>query len=120
MIDVRKPSATSGAFPTTASITYSRLVAPDNGYHGVKAALSRRLLPPLTATLQLFGYFYDEPIEGYRTSSVYSTTLEYALLERLALLWGGSLARSPYASLDASTLVRLSYQLDAPSREAAW
>ncbi|HEY6722599.1 MAG TPA: hypothetical protein VI197_01170 [Polyangiaceae bacterium] len=112
--------ATSGAFPTVASVTYSRLIAPDNGYHGMKVALSRRLLPPLTATLQLFGYFYDEPVEGYRTSSIYSTTLEYALLERLALLWGGSLARSPYASLDASTLLRLSYQLEAPSRGAEW
>lgn len=112
--------ATTGPFPTVASVTYSRVVAPDNGYHGVKAALSRRLLPPLTATLQLFGYFYDEPIEGYKSSSIYSTTLEYALLERLALLWGGSLARSPYASLDASTLLRLSYQLDAPSRRSEW
>ena len=112
--------ATRGDFPTIASLTYTRVVAPGNGYHGVKAALSRRLLPPLTATLQLFGYFYDEPIEGYRTSSIYSTTLEYAFLERLALLWGGSLARSPYASLDASTLLRLSYAFDAPSRRPVW
>lgn len=112
--------ATRGAFPTVASVTYSRVIAPDNGYHGLKAALSQRLLAPLTATLQIFGYFYDEPIEGYRTSSIYSTTLEYALLERLALLWGASLARSPYASLDASTLVRVSYELDAPSRRPAW
>ncbi|HEU5074685.1 MAG TPA: hypothetical protein VFU02_10935 [Polyangiaceae bacterium] len=112
--------ATKGRFPTIASITYSRVVAPDNGYHGLKAALSRRLLPPLTGTLQLFGFFYDEPIEGYRTSSIYSTTLEYAFLERLALLLGGSLARSPYASLDASALLRLTYEFDAPSRRPEW
>lgn len=112
--------ATRGPLPTIASVTYTRVIAPDNGYHGLKAALSQRLLPLLTATLQLFGYFYDEPIEGYSTSSIYSTTLEYALLERLALLWGGSIARSPYASLDASTLLRVSYQFDAPSRRPVW
>jgi len=112
--------ATKGHFPTVASLTYTRVVAPDNGYHGLKAALSRRLLTPLTATVQLFGYFYDEPIEGYRTSSIYSTTLDYACTERLGLLWGGSLARSPYASLDASTMLRLSYQLDTPTGRPEW
>ena len=112
--------ATKGPFPTVASLTYTRVVAPDNGYHGIKAALSRRLLTPLTGTLQAFGYFYDEPIEGFRTSSIYSATLEYAFLQRLSLLWGGSLARSPYASLDASTLLRLSYELDVPSRRPEW
>ena len=94
--------------------------APDNGYHGVRAALSQRLMPALTGTLEAHGYFYDEPIEGYGTSSIYAATLEYAFLERLALLWGGSVAHSPYASLDASTLLRLSYEIDKPARRHAW
>jgi len=112
--------ATKGQLPTVATVGYTRVVAPDNGYHGVRAALSQRLMPSLTGTLEAFGYFYDEPIEGYGTSSIYAATLEYAFLERLALLWGGSVAHSPYASLDASTLLRLSYELDKPARRHAW
>lgn len=105
---------------TVAIVGYTRVIAPDNGYNSVSAALSQRLFDPLTATLQLYTYLYDEPIEGYTTSSVYSGTLEYAFLERLALLWGGSVAQSPYASLDASTLLRLSYELDRPARRHEW
>jgi hypothetical protein len=105
---------------TVALLGYTRVSAPDNGYHSMRAALSSRLFGALSGTLQFYGYFYDEPIEGYRSSSIYSTTLEYALLERLLLLWGGSIARSPYASLDASTLVRLSYEFQNAERRPAW
>src|SRR5690606_6405754 len=109
-----------GPYPTVTSLSYVRLEAPESGYHSLRAALSRQLVDPLTGTLQLYAYFYDEPIEGYRTSSVTSGTLEYRFIDELSLLWGGSLARSPYASLDASTLLRLSYQLALPTSRPSW
>lgn len=110
----------SGRYRTHASLGYARVLAPDNGYHSLRAVLSRELLATLTGTLQFYAYFYDEAIQGYSTSNVYSATLEHALLENLDLLWGGSLARSPYASLDASTQLRLSYRFDAPARRHSW
>jgi hypothetical protein len=96
------------------------VVTPDNGYHALRVALGRSLVGPLRGTLESYGYFYDEAIAAYRTSSVYAGTLSYDFLESLSLLWGVSLARTPYASSDASTLVRLSYAFSAPARGRAW
>ncbi len=119
-LDTNLRFASRGFDKTVVSLSYVRVLGLENGYHSLRAALSRRVLGPLTSTLQLYAYLYDEPIDGYRTSSVYSTTLEYAVLDRLSLLWGGSVARSPYASLDASTQLRLSYQFYAPGGRQTW
>ena len=100
-------------YPTTVRLSYTRVVAPENGYHSLRTALRRVLTRSLATTLEAYGYFYDAPIAGYRASSVYSATLAYRARPELELLWGGSLARSPYAALDAQTLVRVSYDLDA-------
>jgi hypothetical protein len=70
--------------------------------------------PRLASTLEAYGYFYDEPIRGYTTSSVYAGTVSYRVLDPLELLWGGSIASSPYAALDLQTLLRATYQFDAP------
>jgi hypothetical protein len=43
---------------------------------------------------------------------VYAATLAYRALDSLELLWGGSVAHSPYAALDAQTLVRASWDFD--------
>lgn len=99
---------------TLLRCTYARVNAPENGYHSVRASLSRQLTPELGSTLEAYGYFYDEPIEGYSTSSVYAGTLAYRPLEPLELLWGASLSRSPYAALDAQTLFRVVYEFTAP------
>jgi hypothetical protein len=106
--------------PTIVSLSYTRVITPDNGYHSARSALSQRIVSDLSATLQLYAYFYDEPIQGYRSSSVYATTLQYQALESLSVLWGGSLARSPYAELDASTQLRLSYQFHLPTQRSEW
>jgi hypothetical protein len=105
---------------TVAALNYLRVITPDNGYHSVRSSLSRQLLAPLHGTLQFYAYFYDEPIRGYRSSSVYATTLEYDVVDELSLMWAGSLAHSPYASLDATTLLRLTFHYEAMSRRAEW
>lgn len=103
-----------------ARVAYARVVVERNAYHSLRASLARTLTPRLTSTLDLYGYFYDKPVQGYRSSSVYAGTLNYQADDRLALLWGASLAQSPYAELDAQTMLRLSYDLDAHPRERAW
>jgi len=66
--------------------------------------------------LEAYGYFYDHPILGYDSSVVYAGTLSYEANARWSLLWGASVLRSPYAALDAQTLVRASYVFDFPAR----
>lgn len=107
-------------YATYARLAFSRVMIGEAGYQQLRASLGRRLSRTLRSTAELYGFFYDQPVQGYRTSSVYSATLDYRASERLALLWGASLARSPYSRLDAQTLLRLSYELDVRAREGGW
>lgn len=101
---------------TLVRVAYSRVLAPKNGYHSLRSSLSRRFPGHLAGTLDAYAYFYDHPISGFHTSVVYACTLTYEATARLSLLWGSSLTRSPYASLDAQTLLRASYAFDYPAR----
>jgi hypothetical protein len=104
-----------GALHTLVRLGYGRVIIGDQGYQALRASLGRQLARNLAGTLDLYGYFYDRAVLGYRSSSVYSGSLSYRVSAPLELLWGASLFRSPYASLDAQTLLRLSYELDATS-----
>ncbi|MDF3067277.1 MAG: hypothetical protein K0R38_2878 [Polyangiaceae bacterium] len=103
---------------TLVRLSYARVVAPGNGYHSLRSSISRRFPSRLAATLEAYGYFYDEPIQLYDTSFVYAGTLSYEASARLNLLWGASLMRSPYAAIDAQTLVRANYAFDFPAQGA--
>jgi hypothetical protein len=105
--------ATGRLLPTIARVAYARVIAPENGYHSVRLSLSRAFSRRVASTLEAYGYFYDETILGYTTSSVYSATVSYRVSDPLELLWGGSLASSPYAAADAQTLLRAVYEFDA-------
>jgi hypothetical protein len=103
-------------FPTMVRLAYARVIAPDNGYHSVRVSFGKTLSERVASTLEAYGFFYDEEIYGYRTSSVYAGTVTYRVSDPFELLWGGSLASSPYAALDAQTLIRATYEFDAPPR----
>jgi hypothetical protein len=100
------------AFPTMVRVAYARVIAPENGYQSLRVSLSRKLSRRIGSTLEGYGYFYDERVLGYLTSSFYAGTLSYRVLDPLELLWGGSLAHSPYAALDAQTMLRASYDFE--------
>jgi hypothetical protein len=101
---------------TLVRVAYGRVLAVDNGYHSVRASLSRRFEPALTSTLEAYTYLYDEAIAGHISSSVLSGTLGYQASDAIGLLWGASVAQSPYARLDAQTLVRVAYDFDFSTR----
>jgi hypothetical protein len=103
-----------GTRRTTLRTAYARVLAPLNGYHSLRLSLTRALTTRLGSTLEAYGYFYDRSIRGFSTSSVYAATLAYRAFDSLELLWGGSVARSPYAALDAQALVRASFSFDNP------
>jgi hypothetical protein len=97
---------------TLVRLGYGRLLAPDSGYHSLRASLSRRFVASLLGTLEAYYYLYDEPIQGRSTSSFYAGTLSYGALPGVDLLLGASLASSPYARVDASTTLRVGYSFD--------
>ncbi len=105
---------------TLVRVAYARVLGSDNGYHSVRLSLQRRLQSRLISTLEAYGYFYDRPVLGYLTSSVYASTLAYQALDALDVMLGGSLARTPYAAFDAEALLRVSYAFDAAPRRSRW
>jgi hypothetical protein len=97
---------------TVARLTYTRLTAPENGYHSLRTSLERRFPARFTATLKLYAYLYDDPVAGYDTSLVYAGSVSHQATSRLSVLAGGSLASTPYAALDAQALLRATYAYD--------
>lgn len=101
----------------TVRIGYTRVQAPINGYHSLRTSLVKRIVRRVSGTLEAYGYFYDEAVAGIRTSLVYAGTLSAVPTDGVVVLLGASVARSPYAALDAQTQLRLSYDFDlAPGR----
>lgn len=97
---------------TMLRVGYARVQAPANGYHSVRTSLVRRITPRLSSSLEAYSYFYDEAIREVRTSVVYAGTLTLRPTDAITVLAGGSLARSPYALLDAQTQLRLAFDFD--------
>jgi len=102
--------------PTLVRIGYTRVIAPRNGYQALRFSVSRKLLPKLSSTLEAYGYFYDDPIAGYKTSSLYAGTASYQVIAPLEIMWTASAARSPYAALDMQTMLRATYHFDAAAK----
>jgi hypothetical protein len=100
---------------TFVRLAYARVLSPDNGYHSLRSSLSRTFSARVHGTLEAYAYLYDKAIRSYRASTVYATTLTFEPAPSLSLLWGASLAHSPYASLDAQTEVRVSYAFGPPT-----
>lgn len=97
---------------TMVRLGYTRVQAPTNGYHSLRSSLVRRITPRVSSTVEAYGYFYDEAIRDVRTSLVYAGTVSMQPTDAVSLLLGGSLARSPYAALDAQAQVRLVVNFD--------
>lgn len=101
---------------TLVLLSYTRVLATDNGYHSVRTSLRQRIVSPLVATAEGYLYFYDDSIRGHDSSSVFAGTLEYGVLPELGVLGGASVARSPYALSDVQAQLRVVY---GPKR-GAW
>lgn len=97
---------------STMRLAYARVLTPDNGYHSLRSTLTQRIVARLSGTLEAYAYLYDHAIRGYRSSTVYSGTLEYRPARGFGVLWGASLMHSPYANLDAQTQLRVAYDFD--------
>lgn len=94
---------------TLVLLSYTRVLAADNGYHSVRTSLRQRIINPLVASAEGYLYFYDDAIRGHDSSSVFAGTLEYGVLPELGVLGGASVARSPYALADVQAQLRVVY-----------
>lgn len=101
---------------TSVRLTYARVLSSDNGYHSLRSSLARRFRPDTVVSLEAYAYFYDRPVLGYRSSTVYAGTLSFEPTTAWNLLWGASVTRSPYAALDAQALLRITYAFERPGR----
>lgn len=103
---------------TLVRLSHARLLAPENGYHSVRASLSQRIRPTLMGTLEAYLYLYDHAVLRYRASSVFAGTLALRPSRVFGVLLAASVAESPYARLDAQTLLQLTcdFDLSGPRR----
>jgi hypothetical protein len=108
--------ATGRSYPTLLRVAYARVIAPQNGYQSVRASFSRKLTRSLSSTLEAYAYFYDEPVAGFSTSSVFAGTASYQVIDPLEIMWTASAANSPYAKLDAQTMLRATYHFGTAAR----
>jgi hypothetical protein len=100
---------------TVAGVGYRRVVETENGYHALRASASLRP-EPLSFTADGFIYFYDEPIQALSSSIVGVLSAGWDATDQIELLLSSSLARSPYARIDAQGLARLSVALEGGGR----
>lgn len=92
---------------------YTRVTEPVNGYHSTRLSLGYRLAAPVVLTAEQYCYLYDQAIRGMSTSTVHALTASYRPKRAWEILLGGSLFSSPYAALDAQTMLRLVYTAGA-------
>jgi hypothetical protein len=90
---------------------YTRVVEPQNGYHGTRLSVGYRVADPWLVTAEQYCYAYDHAISGVGTSTVHAVNVSYRPKNAWEIMLGGSLYNSPYAALDAQTMLRLSYTL---------
>jgi hypothetical protein len=89
-----------------AQVAYTRVRETQNGYNGGRVSLGLRPIDQATLTLEGYLYAYDEAIHGSSSSIVGAANAEWSPSRVFSLLVGGSVARTPYAELDAQGLVR--------------
>lgn len=92
---------------------YTRVMEPANGYHSTRLSIGYRVADPVIVTAEQYCYLYDHAIRGIDTSTVHALNASYRPARAWEIMFGGSLFNSPYAALDAQTMLRLSYTAGA-------
>ena len=106
--------------PAILSARYQRVDAVELGYHSGHISLRLPLVEKAAATLQGFVYLYDQAILGYKSSLTGSLSVSYPFARTWEILWASVASRSPYAALDASTQLRLTYQFVPRGEGVTW
>jgi hypothetical protein len=108
-----------GSRRTLLRLSHARLLAPENGYHSVRASFSQRFLQTLTGTLEAYFYLYDRAVHEYRSSSVFAGTLTMRPDRVFGVMLAGSVAQTPFARLDAQALIQVTCDFDLSGSKRA-
>jgi hypothetical protein len=92
---------------------YTRVTESQNGYHGTRLSVEYRLAPAATLTGEQYVYVYDHAIRGVGNATVHAVTGSYRPLDALELMLTGSASVTPYSTLDARGMLRVSYRFGA-------
>jgi hypothetical protein len=103
--------ATKG--PVTVQLVLGRVADIANGYWSERVSLRWTGLSPVALTLEQYLYVYDEKIRDVSVSAVEAATAEWSVSRSVRLLLSASAVLSPYAALDAQTLLRLQADLES-------
>jgi len=95
------------------NVVYTRVQESVNGYHSTRLSVGYRVVEPVTLTAEQYLYLYDHAIRGMNTSTVHALNASYRAKRAWEIMLGGSLFNSPYAALDAQTMLRLTYTFGA-------
>jgi hypothetical protein len=93
-------------------VAYTRVRETQNGYHSGRISAGVRPFEQGALTVEGYVYVYDEAIRGADSSLVGAASAEWSPSRVFSVLVGGSMARTPYAALDAQGLVRLLVHLE--------
>lgn len=88
------------------SLGWRRVEEVHNGYHALRMSAGMRIIEPLAVTTDGYLYLYDVPIQRQSSSLLGILALAWQALEPLEVTLAGSLAQTPYASVDAQGLLR--------------
>jgi hypothetical protein len=105
-----------GGQPAAVRLGYRRVQESLNGYHALRASVSLQAAEPLLLSGDGYLYMYDEPIENLSSSVVGVLSAGYRFDRRVDVTLSSSLARSPYATIDAQGLARISLALEGGGR----
>ncbi len=105
-----------GPTPVSASVGYRRVEESQNGYHGVRGWVSVSPVTDLRLVADAFLYLYDEPIQDFSASIVGVLSAAHRFNEYVEAMLASSVARSPYALVDAQGTARVSVTLEGGAR----
>jgi hypothetical protein len=95
------------------NVVYTRVQESVNGYHSTRLSVGYRIVEPVTLTAEQYCYLYDHAIHGVNTSTVHALNASYRPKRAWEIMLGSSLFNSPYAALDAQTMLRVTYMFGA-------
>jgi hypothetical protein len=91
---------------------YGWVAEPDNGYHSARLSVVYKPIEPVALTAESYLYFYNSAINGAPLSAVGALSAEWTIAQGWAVMGSGSVARTPYATLDVQALARLRINFD--------
>ncbi len=98
------------------AVGWRRVEEVHNGYHALRMGAGMRIVEPLALTTDGYLYLYDVAIQQQTSALLGILALVWQALEPLEMTLAGSLAQTPYASVDAQGTLRAAIAFEGGAR----